>query len=172
MKGTRYLGVFEDGAKEIVTTMDDAQRAKGVLPGEVPGDILTRNDPVATPPDATQGIFYSELKPAQQAVLVKLLESASGVQRPGIAAARMKKVRDAGLDKIRFVWIGGVNPGEKQYYRIQGPTFVFEYDNTQDNANHSHTVWRDFAGDFGRDVLQEHYKAAHNGAAGLGVAAR
>ncbi len=172
MKGTRFLGAFEDGAKEIVAALDDAQRAKAVVPGEVPADILTRFDSVATPPDASQGILFSELKTAQQAALVKLLEEAASVQRPGVAAARMKKVRDAGLDNIRFVWIGGTGPGEKQYFRIQGPTFVFEYDNTQNNANHSHTAWRDFAGDFGRDVLQEHYKAAHNGLPGVGGTAR
>jgi len=161
MKGTRILGVFEDGAKEIVAAMDDTQRAKAVLPIEVPADILTRNDPVATPPDTSQGILYSDLKPAQQAALIRLLEEAAGVQRPGVATARMNNVRETGLEKVRFVWIGGTAPGEKNYYRIQGPTFVFEYDNAQDNANHSHTVWRDFTGDFGRDVLQEHYKAAH-----------
>lgn len=172
MKDTRFLGAFEDGAKEIVAAMDDAQRAKGVVSGEVPSDILTRADPVATPPDATQGILYSELKPAQQVALLDLLDEASGFQRPGVAASRMKKVRDAGLDKVRFVWIGGMGAGEKQYFRIQGPTFVFEYDNTQDNANHSHTVWRDFAGDFGRDALQEHYKTAHDGPASAVTAAR
>ncbi len=172
MKGTRFLGAFEDGAKEIVDSMDDAQRAKGVVPGEVPADILTRADPIATPPDATQGILYSELKPAQQTTLMKLLEEAAGVQRPGVAASRMKKVREIGLDKVRFVWIGSTGPGEKQYYRIQGPTFVFEYDNTQDNANHSHTVWRDFTGDFARDLLQEHYKTVHSSPTGAIATAR
>lgn len=170
MKGTRFLGAFEDGAKEIVAAMSDAQRAKGVVPGEVPGDILTRFDSAATPPDPSQGIFYSALKPAQQAALVKLLEAAAGVQRPGVAVSRMKKVRDAGLDQVRFVWMGGTGRSEKQYFRVQGPTFVFEFDNTQDNANHSHSAWRDFAGDFGRDVLKEHYKAAHNAAARIPAA--
>jgi hypothetical protein len=92
---------------------------------------------------------------------MKLLETAAAVQRPGVANARLAKLREAGLNAIRFYWLGGTNPGEQHYYRVQGPTFVFEYDNTQDGANHSHTVWRDFAGDFGRDVLREHHQAYH-----------
>jgi hypothetical protein len=162
MKGTRVLGAIEDLAKTLLASLDDTQRKKAIAPGDAPEDILTRFDPVATPPDATQGIAYAELKPEQQAALMKVLGEAAGVQRPGVAAARMTKLREAGLEKIRFVWMGGAGPGDKNYYRVQGPTFVFEYDNTQNDGNHSHSAWRDFAGDFGRDVLKEHYKAAHN----------
>jgi hypothetical protein len=70
----------------------------------------------------------------------------------------MGKLRHAGLDAIHFGWAGGVEPGEPHYYRVQGPTFLVEYDNTQHDANHIHTVWRDFDGDFGRDLLREHYR--------------
>ena len=67
-------------------------------------------------------------------------------------------VRNAGLDNIKFAWMGGAVKGEPHYYRIQGPSFLIEYDNTQGNANHVHSVWRDFKGDFGRDLLTEHYQ--------------
>lgn len=170
MEGTRALGVFEDLGKELLASLDEAQQALAILPGDPPADILTRFDSVATPPDAAQGIAYADLRPNQQAVLMKLLETAAGVQRPGVAAARMAKVQAAGLEALRFVWIGGAGPGQKHYYRAQGPTFVFEYDNTQNDANHSHTVWRDFAGDFGRDVLKEHYQAAHSAPGTLAAA--
>ena len=64
----------------------------------------------------------------------------------------------AGIDKIAFAWAGEVERGEKHYYRVQGPTFLIEYDNTQNDGNHVHSVWRDFNGDFGRDLLREHLK--------------
>ena len=59
---------------------------------------------------------------------------------------------------MHFAWAGGTNPGEGNYYRVQGPTFLLEFDNTQNNAKHIHTVWRDFQGDFGEDLLRRHYE--------------
>ena len=60
-----------------------------------------------------------------------------------------------------FARAGGEQPGQGHYYRIQSPYFLVELDNTQDHANHIHSVWRDFAGDFGRDLLGEHYQTSH-----------
>src|SRR5262249_15844928 len=58
----------------------------------------------------------------------------------------------------------GVNKGDPHYYRVQSPAFLIEYDNTQNNANHIHSVWRDFNGDFGEDLLREHYQTTPHGA--------
>lgn len=69
----------------------------------------------------------------------------------------MAKIHADGLPSLHFAWLGGLEKGTGHYYRIQGKTFLIEYDNTQNNANHIHTVWRDYKGDFGRDVLAEHY---------------
>ena len=77
----------------------------------------------------------------------------------GIAAYRLERLEAAGIDKIAFAWAGGVERGEQHYYRVQGPTFLIEYDNTQNNANHIHSVWREFDGDFGQDLLREHLSA-------------
>ena len=76
-----------------------------------------------------------------------------------IADYRLDRLYEAGIDKIAFAWAGGVESGEPHYYRVQGPTFLIEYDNTQNNANHIHSVWREFNGDFGRDLLREHVSA-------------
>lgn len=65
------------------------------------------------------------------------------------------------MGKIVFAWMGGTEKGDPHYYRVQGPTFLLEYANTQNDANHVHAVWRDFDGDFGRDLLREHYQAHH-----------
>ena len=76
-----------------------------------------------------------------------------------VAADRLAKIRKAGVEKIAFAWAGAAEPHKKHYYRVQGPSFLVEYDNTQNDANHIHSVWRDFDGDFGRDLLREHVKS-------------
>jgi hypothetical protein len=75
------------------------------------------------------------------------------------AQARMERVKAAGKN-IYFAWAGVVEFGGPHYYRVQSPSFMVEYDCTQDKANHIHSVWRDFDGDWGMDVLKEHYKRA------------
>jgi hypothetical protein len=66
------------------------------------------------------------------------------------------------LDKIYFAWAGAREPGIGHYYRVQGPTFVLELDNTQNGANHVHALWRDTERDFGKDLLKEHYEHGHH----------
>ena len=73
---------------------------------------------------------------------------------PGLAEARMARVREGGIEKMRFGWAGATERGRQHYYRVQGPLFLIEYDASQDGGNHIHTVWRDFNGDFGRDLLR------------------
>ena len=85
-----------------------------------------------------------------------LIDSYVSVMADDIAALRMAKVREGGIENITFAWAGGTERGEVAYYRVQGPTFLIEFDHTQRDANHIHTAWRDFDGDFGRDVLREH----------------
>jgi len=78
--------------------------------------------------------------------------------RNEIAEADLGKIHQAGDDNLHFAWAGGLEPGQGHYYRIQGPTFLMEYDNTQNDANHIHTVWRDLQNDFGEDPLRAHYE--------------
>jgi hypothetical protein len=68
----------------------------------------------------------------------------------------MDRMKKAGVDNVAFAWAGEIERGRKHYYRVQGPTFLIEYDNTQNDGNHIHSVWRDFNGDFGQDLLREH----------------
>jgi hypothetical protein len=79
--------------------------------------------------------------------------------RPELAQEDDAKIEKAGFEKICFAWAGELLPGKPHYYRVQGPTFIMEYDNTQNGANHAHTVWRDFKNDFGEDLLKQHYQA-------------
>ena len=81
-----------------------------------------------------------------------------------------RSIQKAGFEKIGFVWAGGLEPGQGHYYRVQGPTFLLEYDNTQNHAYHVHAVWREFTNDFGEDLLKEHYEhSPHHAPAGTAV---
>ena len=98
----------------------------------------------------------------QRELLMQLIAVYTDQMTADIAAERKAEFEKAGVDKIAFAWAGPVAPGEKHYYRVQGPTFVIEFDNTQNNGNHIHSVWRDFDSDFGRDLLREHLAAVRH----------
>ena len=85
-------------------------------------------------------------------------QEAATVQPGSLSSERLSEIKAAGVDNIKFAWMGSATVGEEHYYRIQGPTFLIEYDNVQNDANHAHSVWRDFDGDFGRDLLATHYQ--------------
>ena len=158
--GSRALAVEEDLGRALVLSCSDEQRATAIVSDKAPGDILTRNDNVAKPQEPA-GLGYAAMTPDQQAQLKALVAVYANRLRPDVAEAELKKIADAGWNRLSFAWAGSVKPREGHYYRIQSPDFVIEYDNTQNNANHVHTVWRVFTGDFGRDLLQEHYKDSH-----------
>ncbi len=154
-KGTRILGAEEDAARALLAALDRTQREKAIVNREAPGDMLTMAN-VDIAPLSPMGAMAADMTPPQRELLMKLIDVYAGYMAPDIAAERLAKIRKAGVEKIGFAWAGGTEKGEKHYYRIQGPTFLVEYDNTQNDGNHIHSVWRDFNGDFGRDLLREH----------------
>ena len=147
----------EDAARALVMALSADQQKQAIINAVAPTDILTMNKNDITPlPD--QGVTFASLQPAQQALLTRLIEVYTSTMEADVAAERLAKIKAAGMDKVRFAWAGETEKGKKHYYSIQGPTFLVEYDNTQNNGNHIHSVWRDFNGDFGRDLLREHLK--------------
>ena len=154
-KGLRVLGFEEDPGRELAMALDDAQRAKAVINATAPNDIVTRNEGTVSPLTPT-GIAATDLQPKQREMLMRVVDAYVSVMAPDIAADRMAALKKAGLDKLTFAWAGELERGKKHYYRVQGPTFLIEFDNTQNDGNHVHSVWRDFNGDFGRDLLREH----------------
>ena len=158
-KGQRALATEEDLGYEVLRSLDDKQRQAAIIDPKAPNDILTTNSKEAAIQE-DRGLSYSQMTAPQKALLVKLIEENAASQPDPIARERLAKVRAAGLDKVKFAWMGGLEKGEGHYYRVQGPTFLIEFDNTQNDANHIHLVWRDFKGDWGRDLLAEHYKTA------------
>lgn len=158
-KGTRVLAVEEDLGRALVKALDDTQRKEAIVSAKAPADILSVASRKAMLLD-DNGIAYKQLNKEQQGLLLTLLEEYATVQVQEIAKQRLEAVHKAGMADVKFAWMGGIEKGEPHYYRIQGATFLVEYDNTQNNANHIHTVWRDFKGDFGVDLLALHYHTA------------
>jgi len=156
-KGLRILANEEDPARALVTALDGSQRAKAVIQTAAPNDIVTGNK-VDINPLSPVGIVASDLSAAQRQTLMQVVDAYTSAMAPDIAADRMSRLTKAGVEKIAFAWAGELERGRKHYYRVQGPTFLIEFDNTQNDGNHIHSVWRDFNGDFGRDVLREHLK--------------
>jgi len=150
--------VEEDAARALLQSLDATQRAKAIINATAPGDMLTMAT-VDINPLSPQGIAAGALNASERDLLMKLIDVYTGYMAPDIAADRTARLQKAGVEKIAFAWAGETERGKKHYYRIQGPTFLVEYDNTQNDGNHIHSVWRDFNGDFGRDLLREHLKA-------------
>jgi hypothetical protein len=157
-KGTRILAAEEDTARALLMSLDATQRSKAVINAVAPNEILTTNK-LEVSPLSPVGIAADSLASNQRDLLMRVIDVYAGFMADDIAADRMAKVQKAGVEKITFAWAGEPERGQKHYYRIQGPTFLIEYDNTQNNGNHIHSVWRDFNGDFGRDLLREHLKS-------------
>jgi hypothetical protein len=158
-RGLRALADEEDIGRELVLSLDERQLAAAHIAAVTPRDIVTGNA-VRVEPLSPVGIRVTELRPEQAAILVRLLEVYLGRMAEPLAEQRRAALERTEFGDVAFAWAGSTRPGEAHYYRIQGPGFLVEYDNTQNNANHIHTVWRDFGGDFGRDLLREHYRNA------------
>src|SRR5262249_11291446 len=141
--------------RALLNALDDAQKKTAILEGTAPGDIVTKTA-VKVDPLSPAGIAATAMTPKQRELLMAVIDSYTGSMAPDIAPERLAQLKSAGLEKIAFAWAGEPEVGKKHYYRVQGPTFLIEYDNTQNDGNHVHSVWRDFNGDFGRDLLREH----------------
>jgi len=158
--GRRVLGTQEDAARTLVMALDAAQRSRAIFDTEAPRDILTENMSEVEPLSQT-GIPAMAMTAAQRALLMDEVGAFTSLMADDIAGERTAKVRAAGVENITFAWAGGTARGDQHYFRVQGPTFLIEFDNTQGDGNHVHSVWRDFDGDFGRDLLREHLAANH-----------
>ncbi len=160
--GTRVLATEEELGRTLVKALTEEQRKEAVILAEAPKEIFDVPGRSDTTP---QGLAQEKMTPEQTAMLVKLIKEYLFRCRPDVATEDWAKIEKAGLGKIYFAWAGGFDRGQPHYYRVQSGRFVLEYDNTQNEANHVHSIWRDFDHDFGADLLGEHYKAAHPAAA-------
>lgn len=155
-KGLRVLGAEDDMGHEFMKALDENQRKKAIINAVAPKEVVTGNSRKADPGPPV-GIAAGEMTAEQKKMLMTMIENYAYRVRPELADQDLAKIDKAGLENVHFAWAGGLEPGDGHYYRIHGPTFLVEFDNTQNNANHVHTVWRDSSNDFGEDLLKQHY---------------
>ena len=156
-QGLRILAEEEDLGRQLVASLNDEQKRAAVIAATAPREIITGAQRKVSPLK-TAGIAAAQLTSPQRDQLTALIKAYVSRCRTELAEEDWRKIQAAGLDRVYFAWAGGLQRGEGHYYRVQGPTFLLEYDNTQNDANHVHSVWRDFENDFGEDLLRRHYQ--------------
>jgi hypothetical protein len=159
-KGLRVLAHEEDFGRALVQSLTPEQKKSAIVNKDAPSDILTTASRKAALNGQPSGLQASKLNSHQRELLQNLLDEYCYNMPDQVAQAREDQIKKAG-NNLYFAWAGGEQPGQPHYYRIQAPAFLVEYDDTQNNANHIHSVWRDFDGDFGLDLLKEHYQTSH-----------
>ncbi len=179
-KGMRALAREEDLARALVKSLEPRLQQKAVFDSQAPYDIVTMADKRAQLEGQPQGLPAFEMSAAQYEALLGLIAEYAHTMPPRIAARRMEEARETPREQLFFGWAGDIErPSAKpieigskttenrhlagNYYRIQSPTFLIEFANTQNQSNHSHAVWRDFEGDFGYDILAAHFGGVGHG---------
>lgn len=155
-KGFSPLVNEEDMGLQLINMLSTTQKQTAIFNEKAYNDIVSFNKPVAKKLPA-EGILVNNLTADQKKLLMDIIYEYASTIPAEQAMARISNIRKEELDEMRFAWAGATELGKAHYYRIQGKTFMIEFDNSQNNANHIHSVWRDFDGDFGRDLLKEHY---------------
>ncbi len=174
------LGEEEDRAWALLHALDATQRDQAVIDSRTYGDIVS-GTPARLDPMKPEGLRADRLNPAQFALLQELIAVFAGTFSADLRDARLARAQAGAADTLYFSWAGSTRRGGRYYYRIQGAQFLIEFDASQDGGNHLHSVWRDFARDFGahlqganqtsdatksrpgtpfgRDLLRDHYAA-------------
>ena len=155
-KGKRVLAELEDRGRELMHSLNSEQQKKALISTEAYSEILTESKSFARL-EKFEGLPYEEMTLDQQNKLADLIKYYTNTMEPKIANEQWTRIKDHKLHSFYFAWAGGLKRNEKHYYRIHGPVTIIEYDNTQNNGNHAHSVWRDTSNDFGRDLLKEHH---------------
>ncbi len=156
-EGLRTLGDEEDLARALVTGLSSDLRSVAVVDPEAPADILTKSYRSADPGATPAGLAYSRMDGDSREQLINLIRLYVNRPSDDLAGNVWSKIEGAGFDGITFAWAGPTERWQGHYYAIKGSEFLIEYDNTQNGANHIHSVFRDYQNDFGEDLLAAHY---------------
>ncbi len=159
-KGKEVLKMETDLGFALVNALTETQLKQAIFADKAPAEIITGTNRKAVflKPD---GIKFTALDEIQKKLFLQLLNVFVRNYAFDFSERLMSKITAAGIDNLSFAWAGSRVPGVAQYYRIQGPMLLIEYDNTQNNANHVHTTVRDLTNDFAEDILREHYQKEH-----------
>jgi hypothetical protein len=159
--GLRILKAEQDVARSLLASFDEQQRASAIIMTDAPRDIVTGNSRAVTLQDPA-GLVAAAMTPSQSDLLRQLIAEYVQNMQPAIAQRQWDRIEQAGIDAVHFAWAGSIERGKPHYYRVHGPTLLIEYDNTQNGANHIHSVWRDIQDDFGVDLLRNHYATSEH----------
>jgi hypothetical protein len=158
--GFRLLGAEEDAAFGLIRSLEGSTRQAAIIGDRSLGNIVAGPGRELSL-QSYAGVALSELNEAQRGGVMRILELYTGTMREEIARAAMGRVSETGVTELHFAWAGSLEPGRPHYFRIHGPSALVEYDNTQNGANHVHSVWIAPENVFGRDLLKTHYHKAH-----------
>ncbi len=159
-KGREVLGKEAQLGFSLLHSMTEEQLKTVIFTDVAPHDIITTTKRKVGELESL-GIPYTDLSQNQKKIFMELLDLYINNYELGFAEEFREKIHKAGIDQLKFAWAGSMQPGKGHYFRIQGPMLLIEYDNTQNNANHVHTVVRDLTNDYGEDVLKAHYEKDH-----------
>ena len=159
--GLCLLAAEEDLGRELIRLLPDAKRRTAVIRDSAFPDILTGNDPKVEGLERA-GLAAAGMTAAERAALRRLINVYLDRLTIDAALDAKRRMDRAGFENVQFAWAGGIEPGQPHYYRVHGPTLLIEYDDTQNDANHIHTVYRDLERDFGGDPLRAHYRDEHS----------
>ncbi len=160
-KGLRVLAREEDLGRDLIHALTPDQKKIAIVDKEAYKDIFTMASRKAALTGQPNGLQVSKMTAKQRQLLQELLDEYCYNMPDQLAQSREDEIKRAG-DNVYFAWAGPEEKGDPHYYRIQAPTFLVEYDDTQNGANHIHSVWRDYEGDFGLDLLKQHYETSHH----------
>lgn len=150
--GLRAMPREEDAARELIMGLPENLRAQAIFQQNTLTRHVTQNDPEVHPLEPV-GLSYAELPAAQQQLMIEIMQSYLNSMPANLGQVSRARIDAAGLNQIRFGWAGPLEPRKPHYYRIQGPTFLLEYDNSRNSGTHIHSVWREYTADFGRELL-------------------
>jgi hypothetical protein len=163
--GTQLLKKEEALGFDLLNSLNSSQKAKAIVGDKCPAEIYSSNTKHYTESNSlAKGISYNELDKTQKEKLLNLVKLYAGRYPYTFAEEFLAKIKEAGYNNLYFTWIGATEPkigNGGHYYRIENGVMFVEYENTQNDANHVHTVIRDLSSDFGEDLLMNHYKKAH-----------
>ncbi len=146
---------------ELVNSLSSEQLKKALFADIAPAEIVTTTDRKVEG-FKQRGIFYNDLSSDQQQLFIDLINLYLNNYEKNFSEGYRDKIKKAGIENLSFSWAGSLEPGVPNYWCIQGPVLLIEYDNTQTNANHVHTVVRDPTNDYGEDTLKKHYEESHH----------
>ncbi|MGE0424892.1 MAG: DUF3500 domain-containing protein [Reyranellaceae bacterium] len=158
--GFRLMGAVEDAGRFLIRALPEALRREALIAERAFGDIVAgpgREREIGAP----RGVALAGMSPGDRDTAMRIAAGFLEALSPELAAIQTRRLREGGIDQLRFAWAGPLGDGQPYYFRLHGPVTLIELDNTQNNANHVHSVWRDLAADFGRDMLADHYRRQH-----------